>query len=240
MSMYTLREILDDFQKLGICDESIYSSVKPDEWKVEQILKEYIKTHDDILAEHKPVFYKIYNRHPRWHEKPKDDITIYKAGPTIKSYGSIQTHSDGTKEVTSISYQKCIYGEDNLLNTIEALFNATFATRNEMKSICYKIDRCCSTCKSRNHIRNLKLVLGTKTQKQISHDFLHSIDCQVLNYEMINNRPQLTNLETIKLWLDYFKRNATPELACEPCNTARYEKLLDIRNSKFSYKKSIT
>ena len=37
----SLVEILCDFKKIGIYDENLYASEKSDEWKVEQIMKEY-------------------------------------------------------------------------------------------------------------------------------------------------------------------------------------------------------
>ncbi len=236
----TITEILSDFHKLGLSyDLKTEYKDKSDEWIVAKYMEKYIAEHDDILPEHKPLFYKIFSRHPRWSEKAKDDITIYKAGPEIKSYGSILQEPDGTQKIISISYLKCIYGEDKKFGTIDALFNATFAARRKMKDECYAINgHKCDCCNKRYHYRDLNLIDTVLSHKKIAHNFLNENQLHVLDFQLINGRETLTDKSIASKWIEFFISNSNPSLACSDCQKQRLNTMRITRDAKFSYQKT--
>lgn len=235
----SINEILADFRSLGLQHEkNLDITGKPDEWIVAKYMEKYITEHDDILPEHKPLFYKIFARHPRWAEKDKDDITIYLAGPQVKSYGSVLNQPDGSKKIISISYLKCIFGEDKKFGTIDALFNATFKTRQYMKDDVYALNgHKCDCCQKGKHFKDLNLIDTKLSHKQIAHNFIDKLDCYVLDFKLIHGRPTLTNRTIIQEWCQYFIENSNPALACFDCRNVRYATMLSTRYSKFSFQK---
>ena len=237
----SINEILSDFHKLGLSyDLKPEYTDKPDEWIVAKYMEIYIAEHDDILPDHKPLFYKIFSRHPRWSEKAKDDITIYQAGPKIKSYGSILRQPDGTQKITSISYLKCIYGEDKKFGTIDALFNSTFAARCKMKDKCYATNgHKCDCCHKRYHYRDLNLIDTKLSHKQIAHNFLTENQLHVLDFQNVNGRETLTDPTMASKWIEFFITNSNPSLACFDCRKNRLDKMLSVRYSKFSFQKTL-
>ncbi len=242
----TLDEIYNDFVSFGLDEQEIGIETEktdlPIEVKVGKCVGKYIREHDDILPEHKPLFYKLFARHERWTSEKADrciDITIYQAGPEIKSLGTVSLDPiTGTKIVHSIAYDKCIYSESAMNKTKDALRNSLFYVRDKLKDRAYT--GYCANCKSQFLKERLMVTYGKDSISTITHEYFREIHTKVLPTINDGTREQLANETDKRQWLDYFVKHAEAcELLCRRCNDARHATRFAGRISKFSHFKPL-
>lgn len=238
----TLDEIYNDFVSFGLNSPDLDDERATSEVKVGRCVGKYIAEHDDILPEHKPLFYKLFARHERWTSEKADrciDITIYQAGPEIKSLGTVSLDpSTGTKIVHSIAYDKCIYSASAMNKTKDALRNSLFYVRDKLKDRAYT--GYCANCKSQFPKERLLVTHGKDSISTITHSFYGVYGTKVLPTFHDGTCEQLANETDRQQWLDYFVMHAEAcELLCRRCNDARHATRFAGRISKFSHFKPL-
>lgn len=248
--MTSIDAIYKQMQEFGLSTPEIDSIEAPTEWKVLECINKYINDHDDIVEEHKPMFYQLFSRHERWtSEKALNcvDITIYDATPEsedyigerIKSMGTISLNKEtGQRQVHSIAHLKCIYSEQAMKCTMQAMKSAVFNVRDIIRNKNYR--GICNGCGQKNPKHWLYVTYGNDSISSFSHAYFGVIKTQVLATHNDGKREHLTDPETMRQWLDFFVANIkNVDLLCKTCNESRHATRLDSRRKRFTHIKAL-